>query len=144
MGQSLFVFILNLIRIAGSEIYQIERLVHKFLWQMQLSDALLVVSPFARSAPVFRCSYNSDARVEFCLADFPSPDDNFCIEPLADGPSAFVRHFETVVLIEDFAARVNFNLLPSLFFLEFRIELLDEIALQRIERVVTHDARNQD
>src|SRR4029453_13098023 len=69
---------------------------------------------------------------------------DFCIEPLADGSSVFVRHFETVVLIDDFAARVNNNFLCRLFFLQFRIELPDQIALQRIALVVTHDARDQD
>ena len=55
-----------------------------------------------------------------------------------------MRHFETVVLIDDFAARVNFNLVPHLLFLQLRIELLDEIALQGIQRVVIHDTRNED
>ena len=84
---------------------------------MQLSDALLVMGPFAHSAPAFRRSHNSDARVELFLADFSSPDDNRCIEPLPDSPGAFVRCLETVVLIEDLAARMHFNLLPRLFFL---------------------------
>jgi len=97
--------------------YQIERFVHKFLWQMQLSDALLVMGPFAHSAPAFRRSHNSDARVELFLADFSSPDDNRCIEPLPNSPGAFVRCLETVILVEDVAARMHFNLLPRLFFL---------------------------
>src|SRR6266567_4559122 len=106
MGQSFFVFVLNVIRIAGSEMYQIERLVHKFLWHVQLSNVLLVVSPFAHSAPapvVVRFSNDSDARIEFFLADLPSPDDNSCIEPLPNFPSVFMRCFEPIVLIDHFA-----------------------------------------
>src|SRR5438034_3753475 len=117
MGQGFFEFVLSVVRIAGSEMYQIEWLVHKFLWQMQLSDALRVVSPFACSAPVFRRGHNSNARIELFLAYFSSPDDNLCIEPLADGPCVLVRCFETVVLIDHLAARVNCNVLPCRFFL---------------------------
>ena len=138
MGQRFFIALLTEVRVTGCEIDQIERLVHNFCWQLKLLNDLRVVGPFACSAPVFWRNGHGDAWIKFFLADFPSPDDKLCIEPLPDDPSALVRCCETVPLIESFATGEDFDVLARSFLLQFGIELVDQIALQRITRVVTH------
>jgi hypothetical protein len=50
---------------------------------------------------------------------------------------------KTIVLIDHFAACMDFDLLTPRVLLKFHIEALDEFALQRINRVVTHDTHYQ-
>jgi hypothetical protein len=48
-----------------------------------------------------------------------------------------VRGGNTIVLIDRFAACMDFDLLSSRAILNFHIEVVDEIALQRIKPVFT-------
>src|ERR1700730_5734010 len=99
MSQRAFVIVLSAIRIPGSEVDQIERLINNLLRQMQLSNVLHAGGPFALRAPVFRRAHNGDARMEFVVPDFPPPNDASCIEPLPDRPSVLVRGCETLLAI---------------------------------------------
>jgi hypothetical protein len=110
-----------------------KRLVHEFFRYTQLGDVLRVMSPLAFFSPSFRRVYHSNARIECLIADFPSPKDELCIKRLA----YCVRGVDTIALIDYFAAFVNFNRLAYRFFLNLRIKLVNECALQRINRVVS-------
>src|SRR5437899_7158018 len=110
---------------------QIERLVHKLLRQVQVSNVLHDTGrPFARCAPVFWTNHHRDVWVKFFHANFPSPDGKFCIKPPSDHPSALVRGWETAAVVESVATGVDFDLLTCSFFPEFPIKVFDEISLQ--------------
>src|ERR1700751_1310575 len=143
MWQRFPIVVSIVIGIAGREMDHTEWLVHEFLRQTELVDFLDTDGSFACCGPVFRRAHHTDTWIECLIAEPPPPNHEFCVQRLTDCSCALVCSVETVVLIDGFAACMDFNLLARWILLKPCIELFDEFALQRIKHVITHNSHDQ-
>src|SRR5262249_36241758 len=91
---------------------------------------------------MFWRGYHRDVWLKFFFTNLASPNNKFCIEPSAEASSMFVSGLQAVVIIQSVTTGMDFDLVRS-FLPKLPIKVFDQIALQRIQRIVSNDAHNQ-